>query len=103
MFFTVGNRGDRDDTQAVTTPVELARWHPDNGSRVWYRYEGQDGRERGDSRQPKEIIRDVASPNGLEVWQLERNSIGRVTRQIDPKGRETEYEYVLPLKFSSYF
>jgi len=65
--------------------------------RVWYEYPGQTSAEGlGNHQQPSKIVRAVEKDGAL-VWTMVQNSFdptwGLITRNVDPLGRETLYEY----------
>lgn len=62
-------------------------------NRVWYRYPGQPTPwVVGTGTQPLKVGR-VLDDGTSQVYQYEYNSLGKVTRETDPVGRETVYEY----------
>ncbi len=62
-------------------------------SRVWYNYQGQsEPHFEGDTAWPTKIAR-LLDDGTTQLYQYEYNSIGKVTKAIDPVGRETVYEY----------
>ncbi len=62
-------------------------------NRVWYAYTGQsDTNHTGPSGNPNQVAR-VLDDGNTQVRQYEYNSIGKMTRAIDPVGRVTSFEY----------
>jgi RHS repeat-associated protein len=75
--------------QAVAVPLSIKR---PIESRVWYNYHGGSSNREGTIRKPVAIGR-VLDDGSSQVTKYEYNSRGHVTKQIDPLGRETIYEY----------
>lgn len=61
-------------------------------NRVWFNYHGGASTREGTIRQLTAIGR-VLDDGSTRLTKYEYNSRGRVTKQIDPLGRETVYEY----------
>jgi RHS repeat-associated protein len=62
-------------------------------NRVWYEHEGETTQNGvGPSGRPSKIGR-VLDDGSSQVYRYEYNSRGGITRQTDPVGRETVYEY----------
>jgi RHS repeat-associated protein len=66
--------------------------------RIWFNYPDQDfSEELGSSSNPSKIVRAVENAAGATTWtmvQREYNpTTGRLTKTIDPLGREVVYEY----------
>src|SRR6266498_2652979 len=62
-------------------------------NRVWYAYAGQpDTNHTGTSAAPTQLAR-ILGDGSTRRWQYEYNSIGKVTRAIDPVGRLMSYVY----------
>ena len=62
-------------------------------SRVWYNYAGQwQANTEGTATTPTAIGR-ILDDGTTQLYKYEYNSIGKVTKAIDPVGRETRYFY----------
>ena len=62
-------------------------------NRVWYAYAGQsDTNHMSSSGSPIQVAR-VLDDGTTQSWHYEYNSIGRVTKSIDPGGRVMSYDY----------
>ncbi|HEY5706535.1 MAG TPA: hypothetical protein VIS96_13265 [Terrimicrobiaceae bacterium] len=64
-------------------------------NRVWFNYPGQTSNGanlEGSIDEPNRVAR-VIEDGTTQLWQYDRNSLGKVTRSVDPLGRETLYEY----------
>lgn len=74
---------------SIKTPLE---------GRVWFNYPGQTSVDGlGTSAQPSKIVRAVENQAGHPVWIMEQNEYdttwGRLSKTIDPHGRETVLDY----------
>src|SRR5262249_3039652 len=61
-------------------------------SRVWYSYQGQTGYYFDASAQVAAIGR-VLDDGSSQIYKYEYNALGKVTKETDPLGRETDYFY----------
>jgi RHS repeat-associated protein len=62
-------------------------------NRVWYLYPNQAGSIwEGDGRQPSVTAR-VLDDGTTQAYQAQYNTLGQVTKRVDPLGRETVLEY----------
>jgi len=64
-------------------------------NRVWYSYPGQTwggGTVSSMIEKPKQVAR-VLDDGSTQLYQYSYNTLGKVTKAIDPLGRETVYEY----------
>jgi RHS repeat-associated protein len=64
-------------------------------NRVWYSYPGQTwggGVAAGMIEKPRQVAR-VLDDGTTQMYQHEYNALAKVTRTVDPLGRETVYEY----------
>ena len=62
-------------------------------NRVWYTYPGQpDGATIGTSAFPARVAR-ILDDGSEQDWQYTYNSLGNMTKKVDPVGRVTSYDY----------
>jgi YD repeat-containing protein len=72
--------------EAVKEPLE---------NRVWFNYPGQTSNGpnlEGTIDEPNRVAR-VIEDGSTQLWQYDRNPLGNVTREVDPMGRETRYDF----------
>ena len=72
--------------EAVKEPLE---------NRVWFNYPGQnwDGlHSEGTIDAPNRVAR-VVEDGSTQLWQYDRNALAKITRAVDPLGRETFYDF----------
>jgi YD repeat-containing protein len=71
--------------------VESRKYPLEN--RIWYNYPGQpEPYYNGTYDQPTFIGR-VLADGSTQLWQYAYNSFGKVTKAVDPAGRETDFAY----------
>ncbi len=65
-------------------------------NRVWFNHPGQtpgtSSATEGNMHAPDKVAR-VLEDGSTQLWQYERNAFGKVTRAVDPLGRETLFEF----------
>jgi RHS repeat-associated protein len=65
-------------------------------NRVWFNHPGQtpgtSSATEGNMHAPDKVAR-VLEDGSTQLWQCERNALGKVTRAVDPLGRETLFEF----------
>lgn len=79
-------------SHTVAAPVLESEKFPFT-SRIWYNYPGQPtAYELGSSDLPSKAAR-LLDDGSTQIFEYEYNSIGNVTKEIDPLGRTLTYEY----------
>ena len=83
--FLHNNQGETARTlESIKYPLE---------SRIWYNYQGQSwGGIVGSLDKPTKVGR-VLSDGSTQLTRYQYNAQGKVTQEIDPTGRETDYTY----------
>ncbi|HEY5705897.1 MAG TPA: hypothetical protein VIS96_10020, partial [Terrimicrobiaceae bacterium] len=64
-------------------------------NRVWFNYEGQTSNNpnfEGTIDAPNRVAR-VVEDGTTQLWQYDRNALANVTREVDPLGRETLFNF----------
>jgi RHS repeat-associated protein len=67
-------------------------------ARIWYNYPGQTSSHApGTLKSPSKTVKAVEDENGVQSWSMTQNeyepNYGKVSKTIDPLGREMVYEY----------
>jgi RHS repeat-associated protein len=80
------------DTNYTAEPVESIKYPNEN--RIWFNYPGQPNWSAGSGtlNKPTRIAR-VLDDGTTQLTQYEYNTLGNITKAIDPLGRETQYSY----------
>jgi len=82
---------------ATTSPL-LESYKPPLDNRIWFMYPGADAAWDAPNYAPSEIGivvggTTIVGSGSTELWQYDRDSIGRIKKATDPLGRETNYNY----------